>query len=83
MLPAVASSRTDFDEWCLTTLAAQSSKLFASQLSVEEVRNYIQPTLRIHAASCSQSLRLKMNLSCRAVVRIWSPMGSPIFAPPS
>jgi hypothetical protein len=81
--PAVASSLTDFDEWCVTTLAAQSPKLFGSQLSVEEVRNRFQPTLRIHEASCSQSLRLKMNLSGRAAVRIWSPMGTPISAPPS
>ncbi len=81
--PAVASSLTDFDEWCVTTLAAQSPKLFGSQLSVEEVRNRFQPTLRIHEASCSQSLRLKMNLSGRAAVRLWSPMGTQISAPHS
>lgn len=81
--PAVASFLTDFDEWCVTTLAAQSPRLFGSQLSVEEVRNRFQPTLRVHEATGSQSLRLKMNLSGRASVRIWSPMGTPISAPPS
>ncbi len=37
--PAVVSSLQDLDEWCITTLAAQSSRLLGSQLSVEEVRN--------------------------------------------
>ena len=81
--PGVASSLADFDEWCVTTIAAQSSKLLGSQLSVEEVRNRFQPTLRVHEATGSQSLRLKMNLSGRAAVRIWSPMGTQISAPPS
>ena len=81
--PAVVSSLQDFDEWSVTTLATQSSKLFGSQLSVEEVRNKFQPTLRVHEATGSQSLRLKMNLSGRAAVHIWSPMGTQISAPPS
>ena len=81
--PAVVSSLQGFDEWCVTTLAAQSSRLLGSQLSVEEVRNRFQPTLRTHEASGSQSLRLKMNLSGRAAVRIWNPMGTQISAPPS
>ena len=81
--PSVAASLADLDEWCITTLAAQSSKLLGSQLSVEEVRNKFQPTLRVHEATGSQSLRLKMNLSGRAAVRIWSPMGTQISAPPS
>ena len=81
--PAVANSLQDFDEWCVTTLAAQSSKLLGSQLSVDEVRNKFQPTLRVHEATGSQSLRLKMNLSGRAAVRIWNPMGTQISAPPS
>ena len=80
--PAVVSSLQDFDEWCVTTLAAQSSKLLGSQLSVEEVRNRYQPTLRTHEASGSQSLRLKLNLSGRAAVRIWNPMGAQTSAPP-
>ncbi len=80
--PALVSSLQDFDEWCVTTLAAQSSKLLGSQLSVEEVRNRFQPTLRVHEASGSQSLRLKMNLSGRAAVRIWNPMGAQTSAPP-
>ena len=67
----------------MTTLAAQSSRLLGSQLSVEEVRNRFQPTLRTHEASGSQSLRLKINTSGRAAVRIWSPMGTQISAPPS
>ena len=50
---------------------------------MEEVRNWNQPTLRTHEATGSQSLRLKMNLSGRAAVRIWSPMGMQISAPPS
>ena len=81
--PAVASCLQDFDEWCVTTLAAQSPRLLGSQLSVEEVRNRYQPTLHVHEASGSQSLRLKMNLSGRAAVRIWNPMGTQISAPPS
>ena len=56
--PAVVSSLQAFDDWCVTTLAAQSSRLLGSQLSVEEVRNRYQPTLRVHEASGSQSLRL-------------------------
>ena len=80
--PAVVNSLQDFDEWCVTTLAAQSSKLLGSQLSVDEVRNKFQPTLRVHEATGSQSLRLKMNLSGRAAVRIWNPMGTQISAPP-
>ncbi len=74
--PAVVSSLQDFDEWCVTTLAAQSPRLLGSQLSVEEVRNRFQPTLRTHEASGSTSLRLKMNLSGRAAVRIWPPHGN-------
>ena len=81
--PAVASCLQDFDEWCVTTLAAQSPRLLGSQLSVEEVRNRYQPTLRVHEASGSQSLRLKMNLSGRSAVRIWNPMGTQVSAPPS
>ncbi len=30
--PAVVSSLQDFDEWCVTALAAQSSRLLGSQL---------------------------------------------------
>ena len=81
--PAVGSCLQDFDAWCVTTLAAQSSKLLGSQLSVEEVRHRFQPTLRVHEASGSQSLRLKMNLSGRSALRIWNPMGTQISAPPS
>ena len=80
--PDIASSLADLDEWCVTTLAAQSPKLFGSQLSVEEVRHRFQPTLRTYEATGSQSLRLKMNLSGRAAVRIWNPMGTQISAPP-
>ena len=80
--PALVSSLQDFDEWVVTTLAAQSSKLLGSQLSVEEVRNRFQTTLRTHEASGSQSLRLKLNLSGRAAVRVWNPMGAQTSAPP-
>ncbi len=73
--PSVVTCLQDFDEWCVTTLAAQSSKLLGSQLSVDEVRHRFQPTLRIHEASGSQSLRLKINTTGRAAVRIWSPLG--------
>ena len=81
--PAVVSSLRDFDEWCVNTLAAESPRLLGSVLSAEEVRNRFQPTLRTHEATGSQSLRLKMNLSGRAAVRIWSPLGTQICAPPS
>ena len=81
--PSVVSCLQDFDEWCVSTLAAQSSKLLGSQLSAEEVRHRFQPTLRVHEASGSQSLRLKMNLSGRAAVRIWSPLGVQVSAPQS
>ena len=80
--PAVVSCLQDFDNWCVTTLAAQSSKLLGSQLTVEEVRHRFQPTIRIHEASGSQSLRLKMNTTGRAAVRIWSPLGVQVDAPP-
>ena len=76
--PAVASSLADFDDYCVTTSAAQSPRLFGSQLSVEEVRNDCQPTLRVHEAAGSQSPRLKMNRLGRAAIRI-----SRISAPPS
>ena len=81
--PGVASSLTDLVEWCVNTLAAESPRLWGQQLSVEEMRSRFQPTLRTHEATGSQSLRLKMNLSGRAAVRIWSPMGTLISAPPS
>ena len=81
--PGVASSLADLDERCVTTLAAQSPKLLNSRLPVEEVRNRFQPTLRTHGATGSQSLCLKMNLSGRTAVHIWSPMGTQISAPPS
>ena len=80
--PALVLSLQDFDEWVVTTLAAQSSKLLGSQLSVEEVRNRYQTTLRTHEASGSQSLRLKLNLSGRGAVRVWNPMGAQTSAPP-
>ncbi len=66
----------------MTTLAAQSPRLLGSQLSAEEVRNRFQPPLRTLEATGSQSLRLKMNLLGRAAVRLWSPMGTQISAPP-
>ena len=81
--PAVASALQELDEWCINTLAAESSRLLGSQLSVEEVRNRFQPTLHTHEASGSQSLRLKINLSGRAAVRIWTPVGTQTSAPPS
>ena len=81
--PAVAASLAELDEWCVNTLAAESSRLLGSQLTVQEVRNRFQPTLRTHEASGSQSLRLKMNLSGRAAVRIWTPVGTQTAAPPS
>ena len=81
--PSVAASLTELDEWCVNTLAAESSRLLGSQLSVEEVRNRFQPTLRTHEASGSQSLRLKINTSGRTAVRIWNPMGTQISAPQS
>ena len=71
------------DEWCINTLAAESSRLLGSQLSVQEVRNRFQSTLRTHEASGSQSLRLKMNLSGRSAVWIWTPVGTQTSAPPS
>ena len=80
--PAVVSCLQDFDSWCVTTLAAQSSKLLGSQLTVEEVRHRFQPTIRIHEGSGNQSLRLKMNTTGRAAVRIWSPLGVQVAAPP-
>ena len=80
--PALVASLQEFDEWVVTTLAAQSSKLLGSQLSVEEVRHRYQTTLRTHEASGSQSLRLKLNLSGRAAVRVWNPMGAQTSAPP-
>ena len=67
----------------MTTVAAQSSKLLGSQLTVEEVRNRFQPTLRTHEGSGSPSLRLKMNTAGRAAVRVWSPVGTQVSAPPS
>ena len=81
--PTVAASLTELDEWCVNTLAAESSRLLGSQLSVEEVRKRFQPTLRTHEASGQQSLRLKMNTSGRSAVRIWNPMGTQISAPES
>ena len=81
--PAIASDLQEIDEWCINTLAAESARLLGSQLSVQEVRNRFQPTLRTHEASGSQSLRLKMNLSGRSAVRIWTPMGTQTSAPPS
>ena len=81
--PAVVSSLRDFDEWCVNTLAAESARLLGSTLSVEEVRNRFQPTLRTHEGSGSQSLRLKMNTAGRAAVRVWSPVGTQVSAPPS
>ena len=81
--PAVAASLADLEEFCVNTLAAESSRLLGTQLSVQEVRNRFQSTLRTHEASGSQSLRLKMNLSGRAAVRIWTPMGTQTSAPPS
>ena len=81
--PAVVSCLQDLDDWCITTLAAQSSKLLGSQLTVDEVRHRFQPTLRTHEASGSQSLRLKMNTTGRAAVRIWSPLGVQIAPPQS
>ena len=81
--PSVVSCLQDFDDWCVTTLAAQSSKLLGSQLTVDEVRHRFQPTLRIHEASGSQSLRLKINTTGRAAVRIWSPLGVQVSAPQS
>ena len=81
--PAVASDLQEIDEWCINTLAAESARLLGSQLSVQEVRNRFQPTLRTHEASGSTSLRLKMNLSGRAAVRIWTPMGTQTAAPAS
>ena len=81
--PAVASALQELDEWCINTLATESLRLLGSQLTVQEVRNRFQPTLRTHEASGSTSLRLKMNLSGRAAVRIWTPMGTQTAAPPS
>ena len=81
--PSVAASLADLDEFCVNTLAAESSRLLGTQLSVQEARNRFQSTLRIHEASGSQSLRLKMNLSGRAAVRIWTPRGTQTAAPPS
>ena len=81
--PGVASSLQDFDEWCVNTLAAESPRLLGSVLSAEEVRNRFQPTLRTPEATGSQRLRLKMNTTSRAAVRMWSPMGTQISAPPS
>ena len=49
--PAVASCLRDFDEWCVNTLAAESARLLGSTLSVEEVRDRFQPTLRTHEGS--------------------------------
>ena len=66
--PSVAASLADLDEFCVNTLAAESSRLLGTQLSVQEVRNRFQSTLRTHEASDSQSLRLKMNLLGRAAV---------------
>ena len=80
---SVVSCLQDFDEWCVTTLAAQSSKLLGSQLSVDEVRHRFQPTLRTHEANGSQSLRLKINTTGRSAVRIWNPMGTQVCAPQS
>ena len=77
------SSLRHFDEWCVNTLAAESARLLGSTLSVEEVRNRFQPTLRTHEGSGSQSLRLKMNTAGRAAVRVWSPVGTQVSAPPS
>ncbi len=59
------------------------SQALGSQHSAEEVRNRFQSTLRTHEVTGSQSLRLKMNLLGRAAVRLWSPMGTQISAPPS
>ena len=81
--PSIAASLTELDEWFVNTLAAESSRLLGSQLSVEEVRKRFQPTLRTHEASGQQSLRLKMNTSGRSAVRIWNPMGTQISAPSS
>ena len=81
--PAVASSLADFDKWCVANLAAESPRLFGSQLTMEEVASRYQPILHVHEATGSQSLRVKMNTTGRAAVRIWSPMGTPISAPPS
>ena len=53
----------------MNTLAAESARLLRSTLSVEEVRNRFQLTLRTHEGSGSQSLRLKMNTAGRAAVR--------------
>ena len=80
---AVASSLADFDKWCVANLAAESPRLFGSQLTMEEVASRYQPILRVHEATGSQSLRVKMNATGRAAVRIWSPMGTQISAPPS
>ena len=81
--PALAASLREFDAWCVNTLAAESARLLGSTLSADEVRSRFQPTLRIHESSGSQSLRLKMNTAGRAAVRIWSPVGTQVCAPPS
>ena len=80
---AVASSLADFDKWCVANLAAESPRLFGSQLTMEEVASRYQPILRVREATGSQSLRVKISTTGRAAVRIWSPMGAPISAPPS
>ena len=81
--PAVARSLSAFDEWLTTTLAAESSRLFGTTLTVQEVRGKFLPTLRTHEATGSQSLRVKVNMTGRSRLRIWDMSRNPISAPPS
>ena len=67
----IASPLADFDDWCVSTLAAHSQKIWGSQLSVEDVRTRFQPTLRVYEKTGSQSLRLKINISGKSAVRMW------------
>ena len=62
-----------------------SPELQAPRLAADGGRGapQVSTDLRIHEASGSQSLRLKMNTTGRAAVRIWSPLGVQVCAPQS
>lgn len=81
--PAIAQCLHDFHEWLVNTVALESKRLFGVALSVEDVRARMQPMLRTHEASGSQSLRVKLSLAGRSRVRLWDTAKNPISPPAS
>ena len=78
--PEVDATVGSIDDWCVTTLSAESARLFGKQIPAEELAEQYMSPIRNNGRGF-RMLRLKMNTTGPRAVTLWDQFRKPITKP--